>query len=44
MEEANVVDDGDSQPMPSIPKGGPLEKFFRQFGAPGMGEHFGGQA
>ena len=27
--------------MPSIPKGSPLEKFFRQFGAPGMGEHFG---
>ncbi len=31
-------DEGDAQPMPNIPKGGPLEKFFRQFGAPGMGE------
>ena len=41
MEEANAADDGDSQAMPSIPKGSPLEKFFRQFGAPGMGEHFG---
>ena len=27
--------------MPNIPKGGPLEKFFRQFGAPGMGQQFG---
>jgi serine protease Do len=29
--------DGDARPMPNFPKGGPLEKFFRQFGAPGMG-------
>ena len=41
MMDANVSDDGDSQAMPSIPKGSPLEKFFRQFGAPGMGERFG---
>ncbi len=44
MEETNASDDGDSQDsqaMPNIPRGSPLEKFFRQFGAPGMGEHFG---
>ena len=37
MAETNVSDegDGDAQPMPNFPKGGPLEKFFRQFGAPG---------
>jgi serine protease Do len=41
LDEANVSDDGDTQTMPNIPKGGPLDKFFRQFGAPGMGGRFG---
>ncbi len=41
IDETNVADDSDAQPMPNIPKGGPLEKFFRQFGAPGMGQPFG---
>ncbi len=38
-EESNVSYDGDSQPMPNFPKGGPLEKFFRQFGERGGQEH-----
>jgi len=42
IEESNVSYDGDSQPMPNFPKGGPLEKFFRQFGGRGFGEQFGG--
>ena len=42
MTAANVSDDeGDAQPMPNIPRGGPLEKFFRQFGMPGMPQQFG---
>ncbi len=35
IDESNVSYDGDSQPMPNFPKGGPLEKFFRQFGERG---------
>ena len=42
IDESNVSFDGDSQPMPNFPKGGPLEKFFRQFGGRGFGEQFGG--
>ena len=42
IDEANVSYDGDSQPTPNFPKGGPLEKFFRQFGGRGFGEQFGG--
>jgi serine protease Do len=42
MDEAKVSYDGESQPMPNFPKGGPLEKFFRQFGMPGPdGQPFG---
>ena len=41
IDETNASDEGDAQPMPNIPKGGPLDKFFRQFGAPGMGGRFG---
>jgi serine protease Do len=46
IDASNVSFDGESQPMPmpNVPKGGPLEKFFRQFGEPGLGQHgFGGQ-
>src|SRR5271166_5743341 len=36
IDQSNVSLDGDSQPetqpMPNFPKGGPMEKFFRQFG------------
>src|SRR5208337_734404 len=35
--------DGEAQPLPNLPKGGPLERFFRQFGEPGLGERFSGQ-
>jgi serine protease Do len=35
-------DDSQSQPMPNFPKGGPMERFFRQFGERGFGER-GGQ-
>jgi serine protease Do len=42
IDESNVSYDGDSQSMPNFPKGGPLEKFFRQFGDRGFGER-GGQ-
>jgi serine protease Do len=38
IDESNVSFDGDSQPMPNFPKGGPMEKFFRQFGGHGFGE------
>ena len=31
VEESNVSFDTEAQPMPNFPKGGPLEKFFRQF-------------
>ena len=48
IDATNVSDEeGDGQAAPNFPKGGPLEKFFRQFGAPGMqgmpgmGERFG---
>ncbi len=41
IDATNVSEEGDAQPMPNFPKGGPLEKFFRQFGAPGMGQPFG---
>jgi len=41
MNETATSDEGDAAPMPNLPKGGPLEKFFRQFGAPGMGDPFG---
>ena len=41
IEESNVSFDGDSRPMPNFPKGGPLEKFFRQFGGRGFGDQFG---
>ncbi len=30
-------EDSQSQPMPNFPKGGPMEKFFRQFGERGFG-------
>jgi serine protease Do len=42
IDASNVSFDGESQPMPNFPKGGPLEKFFRQFGEPGFGQR-GGQ-
>ena len=32
IDQSNASFDGDSQPMPNFPKGGPMEKFFRQFG------------
>ncbi len=44
IDETAASDDEDApqREMPNMPKGGPLEKFFRQFGAPGMGgEPFG---
>ena len=40
-EESKVSYDGEEQPMPNFPKGGPLEKFFHQFGGRGFGEQFG---
>ncbi len=36
IDETNASDEGDAQPMPNFPKGGPLDKFFRQFGMPGQ--------
>ena len=42
IDETNASYDGDAQPMPNFPKGGPLEKFFRQFEERGFGER-GGQ-
>jgi serine protease Do len=40
--ETNVSDEDSAQPtMPNVPKGSPLDKFFRQFGMPGMGQQFG---
>src|SRR5271165_340590 len=42
IDQSNASFDEDSQPMPNFPKGGPLEKFFRQFGERGFGER-GGQ-
>ena len=44
IDQSNVAFDEDSQPMPTpnFPKGGPLEKFFRQFGERG-GQERGGQ-
>ena len=36
VEDASASDDNDAQPTPNIPRGGPLDKFFRQFGMPGM--------
>nr|WP_170153337.1 Do family serine endopeptidase [Roseiarcus fermentans] len=42
ISETKISDDeGDAQPMPNFPKGGPLEKFFRQFGMPGAPQQFG---
>ena len=41
IEESNVSFDGEAGPTPNFPKGGPLEKFFRQFEERGSGEHFG---
>jgi S1-C subfamily serine protease len=35
--------DGDTLPMPNLPKGSPLEKFFRQFGERGSSEPFDGE-
>ena len=40
--ETNVSYDGAAQPLPNAPKGGPLERFFHEFGGPG-GEPFGGE-
>src|SRR5271166_2674889 len=41
IDQSKVSFDEDSQPetqpMPNMPKGGPMERFFRQFGAPGSG-------
>ena len=44
IDQSNVAFDEDLQPMPmpNFPKGGPLEKFFRQFGERG-GQERGGQ-
>ena len=42
VDETNVSYDGEAQPMPNPPKGGPLERFFHEFGGPG-GEPFGGE-
>jgi serine protease Do len=43
IDASNVSFDGESQPtpMPNFPKGGPLEKFFHQFGGPGLGQRGG---
>jgi serine protease Do len=41
INETNVSDEDGAQPMPNVPKGGPLDKFFREFGMPGMGQQFG---
>ena len=41
IDQSKASFDGDSQPMPNFPKGGPMQKFFRQFGAPGFGERGG---
>ncbi len=41
VEELNVSFDGDAQPMPNFPKGGPLEKFFHQFEERGFGGRSG---
>ncbi|HZZ60281.1 MAG TPA: Do family serine endopeptidase [Roseiarcus sp.] len=41
LDESNVSYDGDAQQMPNFPKGGPLEKFFRQFGERGFSGPFG---
>ncbi len=41
IDESNVSYDGGARPMPNVPKGGPLEKFFRQFGEHDFGERFG---
>jgi serine protease Do len=43
VDESNVSYNGDTQPMPNFPKGGPLEKFFHQFGERGFGQQFGGE-
>ena len=40
IDESNVAFDGDTEGTPDVPKSGPLEKFFRQFGGPGLGEPF----
>ncbi len=42
LDQSHVSYDGDTQPAPNFPKGGPLEKFFRQFGERGFGDR-GGQ-
>ena len=42
IDESSASYDGDALPTPNFPKGGPLEKFFRQFGERGFGER-GGQ-
>ncbi len=42
IDQSKASFDGNSQPMPNFPKGGPLEKFFRQFRERGFGER-GGQ-
>ena len=41
LDQSNVSFDGEAQPMPHLPNGGPLEKFFRQFGGRGFGERGG---
>jgi serine protease Do len=41
IDDTNVSEDGDAQQMPNFPKGGPIDKFFRQFGMPGTGQQFG---
>ncbi len=41
IDESNASYDGDAQPTPNFPKGGPLERFFRQFGERGFGERGG---
>ena len=43
VDQSNISFDGEAQPAPNLPKGGPLERFFRQFGEPGLGERFGGR-
>jgi serine protease Do len=42
VDESSASFDGDGPAMPNFPRGGPFEKFFRQFGGPPFGERFGG--
>jgi serine protease Do len=39
MVDASADDSDDSSGMPDFPPGSPMEKFFRQFGGHGQGEH-----